>query len=107
MKFLSVSGDPSTLWEFDRYFVWLGYQSGPNERKVEMWVFGHGKQSIILSSSFLGIYLGGHRGQDLGGGIRHAYQTWSAFSSIFSPGLHYIPGKDQGLFVPSDLTVLI
>lgn len=60
LKFLAIPGDPSTLGEFNRYFVWPGYQSGPNERKVEMWAFGHTKQSIILRNPFLGIYVGGH-----------------------------------------------
>lgn len=38
-------------------FVWLGYQSGPNERKVDIWAFGHSKQSIILRNPFLDIYI--------------------------------------------------
>lgn len=96
--------------------MWPGYQSGPNERKVEMWAFGHTKQSIILRNPFLGIYVGSHwaraweeeQGMPVRLGQRFLF-------SLYSPGLPEIPGKDQGLFFSSevcldevpDLTVLV
>lgn len=73
---LLLSGD----WR--RYFVWPGHQSGPNERKVEMWAFADTKQSIILRNPFLHIYLGGHRDRVLGRGARLICQAWSAFRSL-------------------------
>lgn len=35
--------------------MWPGHQSGPNERKVELWAFASTKQSIILRNPFLHI----------------------------------------------------
>lgn len=63
----------------------------PNERKVEMWAFGDTKQTIIQRKNpFLDIYLGGHRGQSLGRGARHAHQAWPAFPSLALTSLKYL-----------------
>lgn len=58
-------------------------------------------QSIIQRNPFLDIYLGGNRGQGLGGGIRPTYQAWSTFLSLslILASLKYL-GKIKAHFSP-------